>query len=51
MINFIKLSSYINLWSNLWSSIILFNFVKRYEFMVYNYVNFINIFYDKELLE
>jgi len=24
--------------------------VKSYEFMVYNYVNFINIFYDKELL-
>jgi len=23
--------------------------VKSYEFMVYNYVNFINIFYDKEL--
>ena len=24
--------------------------VKSYEFMVYNYVNFINIFYDKEYL-
>jgi len=25
-------------------------FVRSYEFMVYNYVNFIYIFYDKELL-
>ena len=24
--------------------------VKSYEFMVYNYVNFIDVFYDKELL-
>jgi len=24
--------------------------VKSYEFMIYNYVNFIDIFYDKELL-
>ena len=30
--------------------IIIIIIVKSYEFMVYNYVKFINIFYDKELL-
>jgi len=31
-------------------NILIFYNVKSHEFMVYNYVNFINIFYDKELI-